>query len=196
MSSGSKTVTGACSVSGGEPACFNLPVDNVVTAYLGLGSNVGDRAANLKDALTRIGRIARIQQCSSVYETDPVGYTEQREFWNIAVSISTDLPARQLLNELIAIEVAMGRERTFRNAPRNIDIDILLYDDVVQSSGELEIPHPRMRERAFVLKPLLEIAPTITDPRTHEAYADSVDVAQLERAEIIAPPIRIEHETR
>jgi 2-amino-4-hydroxy-6-hydroxymethyldihydropteridine diphosphokinase len=172
-------------VSGGDPACFNLPAGATVVAFLGLGSNVGDRGSNLRAAIARIGNIAAIEQTSNVYETEPVGHKDQPDFWNLVVRCSTDLPARELMHKLIEIEQSMGRERTFKNAPRNIDIDILLYDDVIMSDSDLQIPHPRMSERAFVLKPLLELAPDLVDPRTHVRYADVLAAEQLERAEVI-----------
>jgi 2-amino-4-hydroxy-6-hydroxymethyldihydropteridine diphosphokinase len=193
MSCGSRTVTGA-SDQGGEAACFNLPVGIGVTAFLGLGTNVGDRAANLAEAFHRICEIAEIGRTSSVYETDPVGYADQPRFWNMVAEIRTDLPARELMGALLEVEKQMGRERTFPNAPRIIDIDILLYDDVTTSDALLTLPHPRMGERAFVLKPLVEIAPDAADPRTGERYADMLHRKPLERAEIIAPPLRIIHE--
>ncbi|MGQ0561521.1 MAG: 2-amino-4-hydroxy-6-hydroxymethyldihydropteridine diphosphokinase [Gemmatimonadota bacterium] len=175
----------------GEPACFNLTMEAVATVYLGLGTNLGERARNLTEALERIGRLARIDAVSSVYESEPVGYTEQPEFWNLVARITTDLPARQLMHELIAIEQAMGRERSFRNAPRLIDIDNLLFDDVVTADADVEIPHPRMAERAFVLEPLLELAPGMTEPRTGRRYADILGSKSLERAVVVAPPIRV-----
>jgi 2-amino-4-hydroxy-6-hydroxymethyldihydropteridine diphosphokinase len=193
MSCGSRIVTGA-SDQGGEAACFNLPVGSGVTAFLGLGTNVGDRAANLAEALHRLLEIAEIVQTSSVYETDPVGYTDQPTFWNMVAEIRTDLPARALMSALLEIEEQMGRERTFPNAPRIIDMDILLYDDVIVSDAVVTLPHPRMGERAFVLKPLAEIAPAAVDPRTGERYAERLQSKSLERAEIIAPPLRIMHE--
>lgn len=180
----------------GEAACFNLPPGETVTVYLGLGSNIGERGAQLQEALTRIGAFMQVDATSSIYETAPVGFTEQPEFWNMVVRGRTDLPARQLLHEILAVEAAMGRARSFRNAPRNIDIDVLLYDDVVMADGELQIPHERMHERAFVLRPLLEIAPDLTHPRTHERFADYLRRAPDERVVAIAPPLRIEHETR
>jgi 2-amino-4-hydroxy-6-hydroxymethyldihydropteridine diphosphokinase len=161
-----------------------------VTAFLGLGTNVGDRATNLSDALHRLVEIVEIVQTSSVYETDPVGYADQPRFWNIVAEIRTDLPARELMTALLEVEEHMGRERTFANAPRIIDIDILLYDDVIMSDAVLTLPHPRMSERAFVLKPLAEIAPNAADPRTGKRYADVLESRTLERAEIIAPPLR------
>jgi 2-amino-4-hydroxy-6-hydroxymethyldihydropteridine diphosphokinase len=196
MTSCESRIATAAPESGGEPACFNLPVGATVKAYLGLGSNIGDRGAHLRDALTRIAAIAEIEKCSTIYQSEPVGYVEQPEFWNMVARISTDLPALQLLAELHAIEAAMGRERSIRNGPRNIDIDILLYDSVVQKTDELELPHPRMQERAFVLKPLLEIEPHIRDPRTRNLFADYLNSQQLERADIVAPAIQVDDQTR
>jgi 2-amino-4-hydroxy-6-hydroxymethyldihydropteridine diphosphokinase len=98
------------------------------------------------------------------------------------------LPARQLLQEVLAIETGLGRERSIANGPRTIDIDILLYDDVVMAESDLQVPHPRMHERAFVLRPLLEIAPDATDPHTRERYAETAARARLERAVIVSPP--------
>jgi 2-amino-4-hydroxy-6-hydroxymethyldihydropteridine diphosphokinase len=149
--------------------------------YLGLGTNEGDRGRNLEEALHQLTRVVDIVQTSSVYETEPVGFKEQGDFWNIVIRATTDLPAPQLMEELIGIETAMGRTRTFKNAPRNIDIDLLLYDDVVMSTPSLELPHPRMQERAFVLRPLIEIAPDIADPRTRERYADVLQRGGFER---------------
>ncbi|MGQ0816260.1 MAG: 2-amino-4-hydroxy-6-hydroxymethyldihydropteridine diphosphokinase [Gemmatimonadota bacterium] len=171
--SGWRIATGAS--EGGEAACFNLPAGAAVTGYIALGTNLGERARNLDEALRRIGSIARVEATSTVHETEPVGYPSQPLFLNMVARISTDLPARQLMKELIAIEQDMGRQRSFRNAPRIIDLDILLYDDVVQADDEVELPHPRMGERAFVLKPLVEIAPDLTDPRTGERYSDMLE---------------------
>lgn len=160
------------SEAGGEPACLIPPVGVAVNAYLGLGTNIGERAHNLEDALLRLGRIVRIEKTSGIYETEPVGFKDQPAFWNLVLRCATDLPAKQLLHEMLAVEDAMGRERTFKNGPRNIDIDVLLYDDVVMADADLQIPHPRMHERAFVLRPLLEIAPDAANPRTGTRYAD------------------------
>lgn len=171
----------------GERPCFLAEVDlhAAVTAFLGLGTNIGDRARNLNEALRRIAAVTCVEAVSSVYETEPVGYTDQPEFWNMVARCSTDLPARQLMQELIGIEAAMGRQRTFKNAPRIIDIDLLVYGEVVAVDRDLEIPHPRMQDRAFVLLPLLEIAPDLKDPRTREPYAAILEHRELERAEII-----------
>jgi 2-amino-4-hydroxy-6-hydroxymethyldihydropteridine diphosphokinase len=171
----------------GEPPCFLSEADlhSDVTAFLGLGTNIGERARNLYEALRRMAAVVHIDATSSVYETEPVGYTDQPKFWNMVVRCATDLPARQLMQELIAIETAMGRQRTFKNAPRIIDIDILVYDEVVVAERDLEIPHPRMHDRAFVLRPLLEIAPDLVDPRTHESYADIFQRKELEQALVV-----------
>ena len=146
------------------------------------------------EALRRISEIGQITQVSSVYETDPVGYTDQPEFWNVVVKLQTELPARELMAKLHEFEAAMGRERTFLNAPRVIDIDILLYDDVITNDPVVALPHPRMAERAFVLKPLTEIAPDLRDPRSGERYSEMLQRKSLERAVIIAPPPRMTNE--
>lgn len=155
--------------------------------FIGLGSNVGDRGANLRRAVRLLRRQVPVVAVSSIYESDPVGYTNQPRFWNMAVVVETELPARALLECLIGIEQEMGRERTFRNAPRNIDLDILLHDDVVIDEPGLNIPHPRIAQRAFVLKPLLELAPDLTDPVSKQHYRDILHAGQFEYAELVAP---------
>ena len=118
---------------------------------------------------------------SSIYETEPVGYTEQPSFLNMVAQIATSLPPHQLLDQLIGIERQLGRERTFRNAPRIIDLDILLHGDAVLDSPALVLPHPRMRERAFVLMPLVEIDPTLRHPVTGEVFADLLAGGSFEK---------------
>lgn len=132
--------------------------------YLGLGSNMGDRRQNLRRALQLLSREARVERFSSVYETEPTGYREQALFLNMACAITTALGTHDLLAFVKRIEKEMGREIAFANAPRPIDIDILLYDEQVVSCGGLIIPHPRLAERAFVLVPLAEIAPDAIHP--------------------------------
>lgn len=180
------------SETGGEAASFNVPAGALVTVYLSIGTNMGDRALNLSEALRLISGAVEMNETSSVYETDPVGYTEQPEFWNLVARVQTDLPARQLMAEMLAIENRMGRKRSVPNAPRIIDIDILLYDDVISQDPVVALPHPRMAERAFVLKPLTELAPHLADPRSGERYTEMLQRKSLERAVVIAPPIRIE----
>ncbi len=133
-------------------------------AYLALGSNIGDRAAHLREALRRLAHVGRVGRVSSLYETEPVGYAEQPWFLNIACEIEADLPPTELLAALQDIERQMGRVRTVPNGPRLIDIDILLYGDESVDLPGLQIPHPRMHERHFVLDPLAEIAPQAIHP--------------------------------
>lgn len=140
--------------------------------HLGLGSNLGDRRAHLRAALERISDVARIDAISGVYRSEPTGYREQPDFWNLVAAVSTDLEPESLLEATQRIEETLGRRRTFRNAPRPIDIDVLLYDDVVMESPELVVPHPRMLDRAFVLRPLLELAPDARHPVTGACLAE------------------------
>lgn len=129
------------------------------TAYLGLGANIGDRQANLDGAVAALGLLpgTRVDAVSSVYETEPVGYADQPDFLNMCVRVVTTLSPRALLGAALGIEAAMGRVRGIKNGPRVIDIDLLLYDNAVINSPELTLPHPRMYEREFVMKPLGEI---------------------------------------
>lgn len=136
----------------------------MVTVYLGLGSNLGDRRHNLAQALEMISRQADIKEVSSIYETEPVGCKDQPLFLNAVCCISTRLGHRQLLNFAKKIEAALGRIPSFPNAPRTMDIDILFYGNRVIKSQDLVIPHPRLNQRAFVLVPLAEIAPELTHP--------------------------------
>ncbi len=135
-----------------------------VTAYLSLGSNLGGRDANLREAIRRLGELGTVEKVSSFYETEPVEFTEQPWFVNCAVELETNLSARELLNGLLAIEHAMGRERIQPKGPRLIDLDILLFADTVVHEHGLTIPHPAMHERRFVLEPLAEIAPQAWHP--------------------------------
>jgi 2-amino-4-hydroxy-6-hydroxymethyldihydropteridine diphosphokinase len=134
------------------------------TAYIGLGANLGDRAATLHEAARRLGELGTITAVSSFYETEPVGFREQPSFLNAVIVLETDLPPAALFDALLAIERDLGRVRSFRNAPRTLDLDILLQDDLVMDTPELTLPHPRMHERAFVLAPLAEIAPDVRHP--------------------------------
>lgn len=140
--------------------------------YLSLGSNLGDRRANLKEALRLLGESLEIASVSSVYDTEPVGVGEQPRFLNLVCRVNTDIGPMQLLSLIKGIESSMGRDLSLRNAPRVIDIDIILYGDTIMESPELIIPHPRMRERAFVLVPFAEIAPEVVHPITGERIDD------------------------
>ena len=135
-----------------------------VTAYLGLGSNLGDRESHLRQALSLLGESVRITAVSSVYETEPWGYTEQPHFLNMACRIRTSLAPNELLALAQDVECRLGRVRTVRYGPRTIDVDILLYGDLVMDTPDLCIPHPGIPERAFVLAPLAEIADEVEHP--------------------------------
>ncbi len=133
--------------------------------YVGLGSNLGDRAANLAEARLRLNESGRIIAASSIYETEPWGVDPgQPDFLNQVVALATPLPPAGLLELLLSIERDMGRVRSAPGDPRLIDLDLLLYGDEVIDEPGLTIPHPRMTERAFVLDPLAEIAPDAIHP--------------------------------
>lgn len=132
--------------------------------YLGIGSNLGDRRKNLTQALRLISPQAEVKQVSSVYKTEPVGFKEQPFFLNAVCRVSTKLSPVKLLELVKKIEANLGRKPSFPNAPRPIDIDILFYESQVIKSHDLIIPHPRLTQRAFVLVPLVEIAPDIIHP--------------------------------
>jgi len=136
----------------------------MATVYLSLGSNLGDRKKNIASALKMLGQEAQILKVSSLYETEPVGYKDQPWFLNCVCSIETDLSPQALLKFVKATERKMGRKPTRCFGPRLIDIDILLYDDLILDSPDLTIPHPRLEERAFVLLPLREIASQLVHP--------------------------------
>lgn len=130
-------------------------------AFIGLGSNLEDPHSQLQQAFTELDRLpdTRLVARSSLYRSAPLGYRDQPEFVNAVAEIATALTPQALLQALLQIEREHGRERTFRNAPRTLDLDVLLYDDVQMHEHGLTIPHPQMHLRAFVLQPLLEIAP-------------------------------------
>lgn len=134
-------------------------------AYLSLGTNVGEREENLCQALALLSPKANVDEVSSIYETEPMGYREQPLFLNLVSRITTDLSPDQLLCLLKDIEARMGRVPSFPNAPRIIDIDVLFYEDMIMSSQGLTIPHPCLQDRAFVLIPLAEIAPHLVHPK-------------------------------
>ncbi|HHV61504.1 MAG TPA: 2-amino-4-hydroxy-6-hydroxymethyldihydropteridine diphosphokinase [Firmicutes bacterium] len=137
-----------------------------VIAYLGLGSNLGDREENLRRALRLLGDEpgVRLLRVSPLYETDPVGYTEQDPFLNAVAEVETTLDPHQLLSWVLDIERRLGRVRSVRWGPRTIDIDILLYNNLVMRDKDLEIPHPRMWQRGFVLVPLADLNADIAVP--------------------------------
>ncbi len=136
----------------------------MAVVYLGLGSNVGNRLENLRDAARRLHTEVMFTQVSSIYETEPVGFAEQPWFLNAVLEGFTELSPAELLQFAIGIERALGRVRPFPNAPRTIDIDILLYGNEKVVTPALTIPHPRLTERGFTLCPLTEIAPLLEHP--------------------------------
>jgi 2-amino-4-hydroxy-6-hydroxymethyldihydropteridine diphosphokinase len=127
--------------------------------YIGLGSNIEDREFHLIEAirLLNLNPDIRVSRCSSIYETDPVGYTEQAAFLNMVICVETALTAPSLFDYMHKVELTLGRTRDIRWGPRTIDLDLLLFGNLLIDMPELQVPHPRMKERAFVLIPLLEI---------------------------------------
>ena len=146
--------------------------------YLGLGSNLGDRKANLGKALQLLGERLYIEQVSSIYETEPVGHAEQPMFLNAVCRAETELGPLQLLSLIKGIEATLGRVPSFTNGPRSIDVDILFYNDLCMETADLTIPHPKIKERAFVLIPLLEIAPQLVHPISGESIKELVNAIQ------------------
>ncbi|MHB8776432.1 MAG: 2-amino-4-hydroxy-6-hydroxymethyldihydropteridine diphosphokinase [Anaerolineales bacterium] len=132
--------------------------------YLALGSNMGDRLANLQDAVSHLAPQMNVKKKSPVYETPPWGFKDQAAFLNQVVMAETHLEPEKLLGHLKRLETTLGRVESFRNGPRSIDIDILFFDDVILDSLPLMIPHPRLHQRAFVLLPLNDIAPDLIHP--------------------------------
>jgi 2-amino-4-hydroxy-6-hydroxymethyldihydropteridine diphosphokinase len=156
----------------------DLPPDGPVPVALALGSNLGDRAAHLRAGVTALRRVIAVEAVSSVYATEPVG-PAQPEFLNAALIGTTRLAPRPLLRAALAAEAAAGRRRTVRDAPRTLDIDVVLYGDRIFRTPDLVVPHPRWRERGFVLAPLGEIAPDWVDPETGLAVQVLAEGAEL-----------------
>lgn len=159
------------------------------TTYLSLGSNVGDRARNLKDALTALPDSGiEVRKASSIYETEPVDLREQPWFLNCVVEARTDLPPLELWRALRAIETRMGSQKVVAKGPRLIDLDILLYANETIDTPELTIPHPRMHLRRFVLVPLAEIAPQSRHPRSgltpRQMLANAADHSEVRKLAI------------
>ncbi len=158
------------------------------TAYIGMGANLASHAgppdATLAAAAEHLASLGHIVARSSLYSTAPVGFADQPRFLNAAVALKTGLAPHTLLQRLLAIEKEFGRDRAtgFTNGPRTLDLDILLIGDLVIQESGLEIPHPRLAERTFVLVPLNEIAPDVLDPRSRQS------IAQLLRALLVQSP--------
>jgi 2-amino-4-hydroxy-6-hydroxymethyldihydropteridine diphosphokinase len=145
----------------------------VTVAYVGIGSNLGDPRAHVLQAFQDLDRLphTRLVKKSSLYRSAPLGYADQPDFINAVAQLETGLPAERLLAELQQVEARHGRQRSFANAPRTLDLDLLLYGGLELRTPILETPHPRMHERAFVLKPLLEISPELAIPGRGPARA-------------------------
>jgi 2-amino-4-hydroxy-6-hydroxymethyldihydropteridine diphosphokinase len=150
------------------------------TAFIAIGSNIPDRYKHVTAAIEFLNQQEKINviETSSIYETDPVGYTEQDPFLNMVALVHTNLDPHELLKECLNIEAMMGRKRQIRWGPRTVDLDILLYNQENIETEELIVPHPRMMERAFVLVPLLEIASDLSLPSLHD-----INILELQEKE-------------
>ena len=158
--------------------------------YLALGTNLGDRLANLRAALRSLQPDLEVAAASRIFETPPWGFTDQPAFLNMAVHARTALEPESLLRKLKTLEVELGREQTFRWGPRLIDLDILFYDDLVMNTPPLVIPHPRLHERGFVLVPLMDIAPDLVHPLLGKTIRQLL--AKLDAGEIVLHTEQIE----
>lgn len=156
--------TGSCVQLGAPVSEDGAGLESVL---IGLGSNLGDRANHLMSGVEALRRIGDVMAVSNVYETDPVGVSErQPAYLNMVVSLATEFAPSSLLDELLCVERIQGRHRQHRNAPRTLDLDLLAYGDLVLHRQDLTVPHPRLHERAFVLVPLMEVAPGFRHPVT------------------------------
>jgi 2-amino-4-hydroxy-6-hydroxymethyldihydropteridine diphosphokinase len=163
----------------------------VKTIYLSLGSNLGNREAHLRAAIERLAAPdLRVLRTSPTYETEPVDYTRQGWFLNLVVEAETDLFPMQLLARTGRIERELGRVRTLAKGPRTIDIDILLYGRAVVHSATLDIPHPRMAERRFVLAPLADLEPGLHHPVTHQTVRELLDAAPGQTVRLLHSGLR------
>jgi 2-amino-4-hydroxy-6-hydroxymethyldihydropteridine diphosphokinase len=144
------------------------------TAYIALGSNLGDRAKTLAVATDRVRRLGRVAACSSLYETEPVGFHDQPAFLNAVLALQTDLAPLSLLHSMLAIERELGRDRSqsVPSGPRTLDLDLLLVGDTIVTTEELTLPHPGLVRRRFVLAPLAEIAPQLRHPQRGQTMAE------------------------
>ena len=152
--------------------------------YLSLGSNLGDRAANLRAALDKLGELGVVASVSSFYDTEPIEVTAQPWFLNCAAKLDTEKMPRQLMAAVLNLEQSMGRQRNQQKGPRTIDIDILLFGASVVDLPSLTIPHPKLHQRRFVLEPLAEIAPDVRHPvfkRTIRELRDALPPGQTVR---------------
>ena len=149
----------------------------MTVAFVGIGSNLDDPRAQVMRAFDELDRLphTRVVRKSSLYRSTPVGYANQPDFINAVAQLETGLPAERLLAEMQDVETRHGRKRSFPNAPRTLDLDLLLYGDSRLNGARLTLPHPRMHERAFVLKPLLEIAPHLPFDPPNDQKVERID---------------------
>lgn len=154
---------------------------------LGLGANLGEPVAQLARAVHLLEAHLRVDAVSSVYRTAPVGYTDQPDFYNLVVAGRTTLEPAELLRAAQSIENALGRARSFPNAPRTLDIDLLAHGDRVMRTPELTLPHPRLHLRGFVLHPLLDVAPAWRHPVLDATARELLDAIAAERVEAMGP---------
>ncbi len=150
------------------------------TVYLGLGTNLGDRRRNLEAAIRALPPQVLVKTQSKLYETPAWGYEDQPAFLNAAVKAETELEPEELLAYLKGLEVRLGRTATFRWGPRLIDMDILFYDDLIREAPTLVIPHPHLHERAFVLVPMMDIAPDLVHPVTGKTIRQMLETVNAE----------------
>ena len=152
------------------------------TTYIALGTNLGDRLANLRSAIESFAPELRVTRESTIYETPPWGFTDQPAFLHMVIEAETNLDPRALLVYLKKKEDELGRVKNFRNGPRLIDLDILFYDDLIMNEENLIIPHPRLHQRAFVLMPLADIAPELEHPLIEKTIIEllqDVDTSEI-----------------
>ena len=154
--------------------------------YLALGTNLGDRLANLKQAIAALTPQMEVRAKSGVYETPPWGFEDQPRFLTQVLKAHTYLDPESLLKHLKRLEVALGRKESFPNGPRLIDMDILFYDDLVVNKPSLVVPHPRLHERGFVLLPLMDIAPNLVHPVTQKSVREMAELSNTQGIEKFA----------
>ena len=155
--------------------------------YLALGTNLGDRLANLKQAISALTPQMEVKTKSQVYETPPWGFEDQPKYLNQVIKANTYLDPERLLKHLKRLEVALGRTESFLNGPRLIDMDILFYDDLVLNKPSIVIPHPRLHERGFVLLPLMDIAPDLIHPVNKKSIREMLALSDVREIEKFAP---------
>jgi 2-amino-4-hydroxy-6-hydroxymethyldihydropteridine diphosphokinase len=162
----------------------------MVEVYIALGSNIGNREANIKQAFDLAKEKTKIIKASSLYETKPMYIEDQGLFLNCVAKVETDLEPKELLNFLKSIELKLGRKTVKRNGPRIIDLDILFYGNLILGENDLQVPHPKIGERAFVLVPLAEIAPNLIHPVNKKNIAKILSELEYDKSEISLKKIK------